>query len=183
MAKEKDAKESTSRNSERGIQWKGVLVGAFATAILVFASTIVLLLLERDWTKESLANAFIGEISAIIEHRNTEYLESILSELYNEKVWKPFDQPAVENFIIYTENADELGLLGPELSRKIAGFYFVEYILVEKERVFGDGRYFKLEDKDKKVWLEGYIKLQKRATQNGRNLVHDLEGVRSWFPF
>lgn len=179
MAKEKDAKESTSRNSERGIQWKGVLVGAFATAILAFA----LLLVQRGWTKESLANAFIGEISAIIEHRNTEYLESILSELYNEKVWKPFDQPAVENFIIYTENADELGLLGPELSRKIAGFYFVEYILVEKERVFGDGRYLELDDKDKnkKLWLEGYIELQKRATQNGRDLVHDLEGVESWF--
>ncbi|HEX9767542.1 MAG TPA: hypothetical protein VGA50_00090 [Kiloniellales bacterium] len=129
---------------------------------------------QQEWTKESLGFAYIGEISAIIEFQNTTYLKSLLTELEKGVVWKPLDKPLERDFIIYEVTADRLGLLGRELSKSIANFYWMHNISRGYERILGSPGYLEFEPQDRKNFLSSYIDIQTRMKENGQRIVDEL---------
>ncbi len=84
------------------------LVGAIIGGLLVGGGSSIQSWQEREWTRETLASAFIGEISAIVEHRNTRYLKEVYDDLGKGQVWEPIGQPPERHFVIFEASAENL---------------------------------------------------------------------------
>ncbi len=122
-----------------------------------------------------MAAAFVGEISAIIEFQNTEYLKSLLSDL-DKKAWKPIDEPPERLFNVYEAAAPNLGLLEAKIVEKITKFYWLKNEERGKERTLGKHPqgYMEFESPDKKIFLKAYIKLNERLQRDGQEIINIL---------
>lgn len=183
--------------------YRSQLLGVMIGALLTFGLWSITAWLEREWTKEALANAFVGEISALIEYQaglpTLTYLSSIFVTVKKEPACldefpedlekqeeclqdliEPIDKPPERFFVIYESNSDKLGLLGSDLSKHIARFYTVANLLREKARLFGDGRFMRFTKANKLIWLKGYIELHKEWVLSGCALKARIEERFQW---
>lgn len=151
------------------------IISASIGAVVALIGTYGLQLDQRDWSKQSLASAYIGDINARITHPRIKYLTGLLSTLERGEGWSPFDQPSPHSFIMYEATADKLGILGPTFSKTIAEYYKLETISEENYRVLGDGRYLKLKYEDKIFFLKSYIKLEESQVARGKKIIDSLE--------
>ena len=183
--------------------YRSQLLGVMIGALLTFGLWSITAWLEREWTREALANAFVGEISALIKYQaglpTLTFLNSVFvtvkaqpacldefpEDLEKQKECKkdliePIDKPPERFFVIYESNSDKLGVLGSALSKDIARFYTVANVLREKARLLGDGRFMRFRKADKLRWLEGYIKLHKEWVLTGCALKARIEKRFQW---
>lgn len=162
----------------RCINWliKSQLPGIIIGGAIVFASNYYIELAKQTWTAKSLAAAFAGEISAIIDHQNTTYLKSIQSELEVGKIWNPIDQPAERQFTVYEAAASNLGLLDGKIVADITNFYWLTNEERGKRRILGTSPrgYVSFEVSDKKVFLKQYISLNDQTKRLGQKIIEAL---------
>lgn len=153
---------------------KTQLLGAIVGGLIVVGADFTIAWKEREWSKETVAAAFTGEISTIIQFQNTKYLRGLLKSLDKEVLWKPIDQPPERLFTIYEAAAPKLGLLGPTLSEKIAKFYWLKNEERDQERVLGS-QFMEFELTDKKFLLKRYIKLHETLEETGKEIIELLK--------
>ena len=116
--------------------------GAFVRRyqLVGFVSGLIIVLVPMLWQKYDrqksvetarmeLANAFAGEISAIVDTGaqtiGIKYLAGLLTELKNGKEWKPVDRPPERSTPVFESSAHKLGGLEGCASKRIARFYSV----------------------------------------------------------
>jgi len=153
--------------------WNSALFGVIVGATLALGGQYAIETLKQHWAAKSMAAAFVGEISAIIENQNTAYLKGLLADLER---WEPIDQPPDRLFTIYEAAAPNLGLLDQEVVQQIARFYALKNAERAKLKILGDGTrgYTRFALPDKKVFLNSYIALNEQIKESGERVIEKL---------
>ncbi len=132
---------------------------------------------ERDWSKRSLAAAFVGELRARVDQaqRRQRHYGNIGGAAKKGDVRRTLNMPTERSVTIYRSNADKLGILGPDFAQRLAFVYQLDGESDEYYRILGMQEFVDWAPDDRETFLGWGKNLEQRIEKEAAQLILDLE--------